>query len=325
MDGKINLENIKYGYGKTIVLDQINLEIRKGELFTLLGPSGCGKTTILRMIAGFLTPLSGEVYMDGNAISHLPPEKRDVGIVFQNYALFPGMNVEENIAYGLKLRKKKPSEIREKCEHYLELMNMSEYRKRRIDELSGGQQQRVAIARALVVEPNILLLDEPLSNLDVTLRIRMRQEIRNIQKKTGVTTLFITHDQEEALEISDRIAIMNGGKILQTATPEQLYDFPVDDFVSNFVGSSNKLSKDLLDALHIQSSKPFIYRRPEMMSISKTRQPNTVSSIVQNIKFKGIYYECIVENEHGEFCIRYMNQAEHTEVFKIGDTVWVGI
>lgn len=325
MDGKINLENIKYGYGKTIVLDQINLEIKKGELFTLLGPSGCGKTTILRMIAGFLTPLSGEVYMDGSAISHLPPEKRDVGIVFQNYALFPGMNVEENIAYGLKLRKKKPSEIQEKCEHYLELMNMSEYRKRRIDELSGGQQQRVAIARALVVEPNILLLDEPLSNLDVTLRIRMRQEIRNIQKKTGVTTLFITHDQEEALEISDRIAIMNGGKILQTTTPEQLYDFPVDDFVANFVGSSNKLSKDLLDALHIQSSKPFIYRRPEMMSISKTRQPNTVSSIVQNIKFKGIYYECIVENEHGEFCIRYMNQAEHTEVFKIGDTVWVGI
>ena len=199
----IELRQINHYYGKDQALENINLTIEEGEFFTLLGPSGCGKTTILRILGGFITPSSGNIFVGDKDITNLGPEKRNMGTVFQNYALFPNMTVEENVAYGLKIKKLPKNTIKEKCDFYLELAGLTDYRKKRVDELSGGQQQRVAIARALAIEPTMLLLDEPMSNLDVALRIKMREEIREILQKIGITTLFITHDQQEALAISD--------------------------------------------------------------------------------------------------------------------------
>ena len=235
----IDLKDVNHYYGKEQVLHNINLTIKEGEFFTLLGPSGCGKTTILRLIGGFMKPSSGNIYVGDKDITNLEPEHRNMGTVFQNYALFPNMTVEENVAYGLKIKKLPKNIIKEKCEKYLDLAGMLDYRKKRIDELSGGQQQRVAIARALATEPTMLLLDEPMSNLDVALRVKMREEIREIQQKIGITTLFITHDQQEALAISDKIAVMDKGRVLQVGTPMEVYKNPSNDFVANFVGTSN--------------------------------------------------------------------------------------
>ena len=207
------LEHVSFRYDKVPAVSDISLEIRQGELFTLLGPSGCGKTTLLRLLAGFLHPDSGRILMDGRDITGLPAERRSMGVVFQNYALFPQMTVEENITYGLRIRRAPKEIIREKCGYFLDLINMREERAKNVEQLSGGQQQRVAIARALILDPDVLLMDEPLSNLDAGLRVKMRQEIRELQEKTGVTTLFITHDQQEALSISHRIAVIDRGAI----------------------------------------------------------------------------------------------------------------
>lgn len=206
---KVVLENLSHSFGDNKVLDNINLTVDKGELFTLLGPSGCGKTTILRIISGFIDPSEGRIFIGERDITALPPEKRNIGMVFQNYALFPHMTVVENVRYGLLVKKLEKKVIDEKVDKYLDLVGMERYRQRKISELSGGQQQRVAVARALAVEPELLLLDEPMSNLDAALRDRMRDEIRELQQKLGITTIFITHDQREALSISDRIAVMN--------------------------------------------------------------------------------------------------------------------
>lgn len=206
---KVVLENLSHSFRDNKVLDNINLTVDKGELFTLLGPSGCGKTTILRIISGFIAPSEGRIFIGERDITALPPEKRNIGMVFQNYALFPHMTVVENVRYGLLVKKLEKKVIDEKVDKYLALVGMEKYRQRKISELSGGQQQRVAVARALAVEPELLLLDEPMSNLDAALRDRMRDEIRELQQKLGITTIFITHDQREALSISDRIAVMN--------------------------------------------------------------------------------------------------------------------
>ncbi len=245
----IVLKNISHAYAKEKVLDQVNFSIEEGELLTLLGPSGCGKTTILRIIAGFIIPDEGTVANGEKDITAWTPESRNMGIVFQNYALFPNMSVRDNIAYGLKIRKKDKTSIRDKCEQYMELTGLLEYQNRKVNELSGGQQQRVAIARALAIEPQMLLLDEPMSNLDVSLRTKMREEIRAIQKKTGITTLFITHDQQEALSISDRVAVMQKGRILKMGTPKEIYDDPGQDFVADFVGTSNHIGGAVLESL----------------------------------------------------------------------------
>ncbi len=236
------LERVSFSYDRIPAVSEISLEIRKSELFTLLGPSGCGKTTILRLLAGFLHPDSGRILMDGHDITGLPAEKRRMGVVFQNYALFPQMTVEENITYGLRIRHAPKETIREKCDYFLDLINMREERAKNVEQLSGGQQQRVAIARALILDPDVLLMDEPLSNLDAGLRIKMRQEIRELQEKTGVTTLFITHDQQEALSISHRIAVIDRGTIHQVGTPSEIYNTPADPFVAGFVGKANRVS-----------------------------------------------------------------------------------
>ncbi len=235
----VTIENVVKKFGSFQALGGVSLSIRSGEFFTLLGPSGCGKTTLLRCTAGFERPTSGRILFNDADMTHIPPWEKNIGFVFQNYALWPNKSVYANIAYGLEIRKKSASFIREKVEWALELLGLPGIGNKMPEQLSGGQQQRVAIARALVIDPTILLLDEPLSNLDAKLRISLRFQIREIQKKLKITAIYVTHDQEEALEISDRIAVMNEGLVLQIGTPEDIYERPARRFVADFVGKAN--------------------------------------------------------------------------------------
>ena len=219
-------------------VDRVDLEIKAGEFFTLLGPSGCGKTTLLRMIAGFNTIDEGNIYFNDQVINHIPAHRRNIGMVFQNYAIFPHLSVRENVAYGLKARKIKGAELEKRVNEGLELMAISEYRDRQPSQLSGGQQQRVALARAVVIHPAVLLMDEPLSNLDAKLRVQMRTSIKKLQMGLNITTIYVTHDQEEALAISDRIAVMHDGHVEQVGEPEEIYTRPANTFVANFIGVS---------------------------------------------------------------------------------------
>ena len=241
MKVKVEARNIAMSYGRNVVLRDVNLVIEPGEFFALLGPSGSGKSTLLRLIAGFNQPQSGRILIGGTDVSHVPPWERNVGMVFQNYALWPHMSVRENVAFGLVERKLPKSVIEEKVRAALALVNLSDYAARRPSQLSGGQQQRVAVARTIAIEPQVLLLDEPLSNLDAKLRVQMRTELRALQRKLGITTIFVTHDQEEALTTADRIAVMDQGVIQQIGTPLELFDHPQNRFVANFVGSINLL------------------------------------------------------------------------------------
>ena len=225
--------------GEVLAVDDVSLEIEKGKFVTLLGPSGCGKTTTLRLIAGFEFPTQGRIFLDGQRLDDVPPNRRDMAMVFQSYAIFPHLNVYENIAYGLKIKKLSPSEIRRKIEEVMKLTQLTGLENRAPNQLSGGQQQRVALARALVVEPKVLLFDEPLSNLDAKLREEMRFEIRDLQKRLGITAIYVTHAQEEALVMSDLIAIINQGKLAQLGTPEEIYERPRSRFVADFIGLSD--------------------------------------------------------------------------------------
>jgi iron(III) transport system ATP-binding protein len=238
---KVVLKNLKKVFEDVVAVNNINLEILQGEFFSLLGPSGCGKTTTLRMIAGFEFPTSGRILFDERDVTFLAPNKRNTGMVFQNYALFPHMTVFENVAFGLRARKVDRSEIKDRVVRALDLVELGDLQRRSVTELSGGQQQRVALARAVVIEPNILLLDEPLSNLDTKLREETRMEIRNLQKRLGITAVYVTHDQEEALALSDRIAVLNKGVCHQVGTPDEIFGAPKDRFVARFVGDSNVL------------------------------------------------------------------------------------
>ncbi|OYT40746.1 MAG: spermidine/putrescine ABC transporter ATP-binding protein [Desulfurococcales archaeon ex4484_58] len=242
---RVRLENVTKVYGSVIAVNKVSFEVESGELFTLLGPSGCGKTTTLRIIAGFEVPEHGRVFFDDEDVTYLKPYRRNTAMVFQNYALWPHMTVFDNIAYGLRIKKKKlgltEEEIKKRVKWALELMKLDGLENRYPLQLSGGQQQRVALARALVVEPRVLLLDEPLSNLDAKLRIEMREEIKKLQKKLGITTIYVTHDQVEAMSISDKIAVMNQGKLLQYGTPHEVYFRPQNLFVADFLGRSNIL------------------------------------------------------------------------------------
>ncbi len=239
MSIEVRLANVVKTFDTTFALDGISLNVEKGELFFLLGPSGCGKTTCLRTIAGFYQPDSGELFFGDNLMNNVPPHKRNTGMVFQNYALWPHMTVAENIEYGLSLRKEKKSLRREKVFSALQTIQMEDYIDRPINKLSGGQQQRVALARALVIEPDVLLLDEPLSNIDAKLRLEMRNEIRRIHSQSDITAIYVTHDQSEALSLADRMAVMKDGKIIQVGTPRQVYCSPANTFVANFIGETN--------------------------------------------------------------------------------------
>lgn len=238
----LELKNIKKGFGETDVLNGITLSIKKGEFITFLGASGCGKTTTLRIIAGLEEPDSGTVFLDGKDVTSIPPNQRDVNTVFQNYALFPHLNVEANVGYGLKIKRVPKAEIKKKVTEILELVQLTGYEKRMPSELSGGQKQRVAIARALVNSPKLLLLDEPLGALDLKLRRTMQIELKRLQKKLGITFLYITHDQEEAINMSDRIVVMKDGRFEQIGTPDEIYNHPKTSYVADFVGNANVIS-----------------------------------------------------------------------------------
>ena len=305
----IHLENVSKEFDGVTVLNDINLYIRKKEFVTLLGPSGCGKTTTLRIIGGFEYPTTGKVTFDGKDITNLPPYKRRVNTVFQKYALFPHLNVRDNIAFGLKLKKMPKSEINKRVDKMLDLVNLSGYGKRSVDSLSGGQQQRIAIARALVNEPEVLLLDEPLGALDLKLRKEMQLELKSMQQRLGITFLYVTHDQEEALTMSDNIVVMNAGRILQIGSPKTIYDEPKNAFVANFIGESNIIRGTMVhdELVHFcgvdfpcvdsgfGNDKPVdVVIRPEDIVIVG-EDIGQLTGIVQSVLFKGVHYEMMIE------------------------------
>lgn len=312
---EVIIRNAVKRYGDFTALNDVSLTIHEGEFFTLLGPSGCGKTTLLRMIAGFNSIEGGEFYFGDKLINNVPAHKRDIGMVFQNYAIFPHLTVEENVAYGLKARHASKDEIRKKVADALELVQISNLAKRKPNELSGGQQQRVALARAFVIEPSVLLMDEPLSNLDAKLRVQMRSIIKKLQHRLGITTIYVTHDQEEALAISDRIAVMKDGHIMQIGTPGEIYAKPENPFVAGFIGVSNFLecqAKDLgngqakvsikneLD-MNIGVRRPYsgaakISARPEQLFFAEEGMPGTVKFST----FLGDFIEYEVQLDDGQ-------------------------
>ncbi|MDL2233116.1 ABC transporter ATP-binding protein [Ruminococcaceae bacterium OttesenSCG-928-L11] len=247
MSVSISFQNIVKKYGDNTIIPNLSLKIRDGEFFTLLGPSGCGKTTLLRMIIGFNSIEGGQISFDDSVVNDVPPSKRNIGMVFQNYAIFPHMTVGENVAFGLKNRKVPKAEIQQRVDEILKVVRIDNLKDRLPQNMSGGQQQRVALARAIVIHPQVLLMDEPLSNLDAKLRVEMRDAIRDIQHRVGITTVYVTHDQEEALAISDRIGVMNGGVLQHVGTPQNIYQRPANIFVSTFIGHSNILDLHLAD------------------------------------------------------------------------------
>ncbi len=308
----ITLENISKEYDGVTVLNNINLYIRKKEFVTLLGPSGCGKTTTLRIIGGFETPTEGRVIFDGKDITDIPPYKRRVNTVFQKYALFPHLNVADNIAFGLKIKKMPKDEIKRRVDKMLDLVNLSGYGKRGVDSLSGGQQQRIAIARALVNEPEVLLLDEPLGALDLKLRKEMQLELKSMQQRLGITFIYVTHDQEEALTMSDTIAVMHGGHVLQIGTPKRIYDEPQNAFVANFIGESNIVSGTMLkdelvefcgtrfacvDEGFGENTPVDVVIRPEDILLVG-EDMGQLTGVVRSVLFKGVHYEMMIDAGH---------------------------
>lgn len=274
----IKIRNAKKQFGESVIIPNLNLDVYKGEFFTLLGPSGCGKTTLLRMIAGFNSIEGGEFYFNDRLINDVDPGKRNIGMVFQNYAIFPNLTVSNNVAYGLKHRKKSKDEIKKLTDEYLKLVQVDQFAERMPDRLSGGQQQRVALARALVITPDVLLMDEPLSNLDAKLRVEMRTAIKRIQHNVGITTIYVTHDQEEAMAVSDRIAVMNKGEIQHIGSPKNIYQRPANLFVSTFIGRSNVLdgvlqqieNKIILNICGYEEEIPGIAERYQEMLVQNT-------------------------------------------------------
>ena len=321
----ISFENVNKFYEDTHVLKNINFEIEKGKFYTLLGPSGCGKTTILRIIAGFTDVSNGKVTLNGADVTNLPPNKRKVNTVFQDYALFPHMNVFENIAFGLSLKKTPENIIKEKVADALKMVQLSGYENREISQMSGGQQQRVAIARALVNEPEVLLLDEPLSALDLKLRTDMQYELRELQQRLGITFIFVTHDQEEALAMSDEIFVMSKGEIIQSGTPVDIYDEPINRFVADFIGESNivdgVMKEDYLvefvgkefecaDAGMRPNEKVEIVIRPEDLSLTSIEKGKLTVEVDTQL-FRGVHYEIICYDENGnEWMIHSTRKAE---------------
>lgn len=282
---EIKLKNITKKYGDVVAVNDVSLKFKRGELVAFLGPSGCGKTTLLRVLAGLIPHNEGEIYFNDKDISNWSAQRRNTAMVFQNYALFPHMSVEQNIAYGLKARKLSKTEIKRKVELALEMVRLKDYGKRNIQQLSGGQKQRVALARALVVEPNVLLFDEPLSNLDEKLRVSMRREIKKIQKEIGITSVYVTHDQREALSIADKIVVMNNGKVQQIATPCELYNKPINSFVANFVGQAN-LFDVALDKRENDRGTINLFGKEIKLNIKKDLKRDEITVLIRPEEFK---------------------------------------
>lgn len=343
----VKIENVSKQFGQVHGVKDLHLDIKAGEFFTFLGPSGCGKTTTLRMIAGFYYPTEGKIHFDDRDVTLLQPNKRNIGMVFQNYALFPHMTVDENIAFGLQVRKLSKADIKQKVDRIRGLVHLTQYGSRKINELSGGQQQRVALARALVIEPDILLLDEPLSNLDAKLREETRIEIKRIQSELGVTTIYVTHDQMEAMAMSDRIMVMENGYVKQIGTPQEIYNRPVNRFVADFIGETN-LIEATIEAIHgdeitaktmngvvftgqKHNSSPtlahmigdtvFISIRPE--SINQGTGENTLTGKISFVEFTGVSVNYIVD--FVDFSLKVMIINTYGQLKSIGEDITLHI
>jgi len=333
------------GVGEVKAVDGVSLSIQRGDLVTLLGPSGCGKTTTLRLIAGFEFPTSGRILLDGQAINDLPPHKRDMSMVFQSYAIFPHLNVFENIAYGLNVQRRPGAEIKQRVARVLELVELTGLENRAPNQLSGGQQQRVALARALIMEPKVLLMDEPLSNLDAKLREQMRTEIRRIQKRLGITSVYVTHDQVEAMTLSDQVVVMNQGKIEQIGPPTEIYRRPATRFVADFIGRANFVEATVrerrdgllvLDALGAALTAPApvapfrpgetatLVIRPEMIELvdDAARHPQSVAGIIRRAAYLGNVIEYDVEVA-GQLLALVERDPRRAEIYPEGQAVKV--
>ena len=333
MSNEVIIRDAVKRYGDFTALNGVSLNIKEGEFFTLLGPSGCGKTTLLRMIAGFNSIEGGDFYFGEKRINDVPAHKRDIGMVFQNYAIFPHLTVKENVAYGLKVRKVGKQEMETRVSEALELVQISHLADRKPNELSGGQQQRVALARAFVIEPSVLLMDEPLSNLDAKLRVQMRTVIKKLQRRLGITTIYVTHDQEEALAISDRIAVMKDGNIMQIGTPNEIYAKPQNPFVAGFIGVSNFLDCEVRDGRTVVqdeitvdiplrkafSGKAKLSARPEQLFFSEQGMPGKVLFST----FLGDFIEYEVELDNGQSLIVNEYTKDASEVHPDGAQVFL--
>jgi spermidine/putrescine transport system ATP-binding protein len=346
----VRLKGVTVRFGKVVALDNANIDIFSGEFFSLLGPSGCGKTTTLKVIGGFQQPTSGLVYIEGSLVTEVPPNKRNVNTVFQNYALFPHMNIYDNIAFGLKMKKVPQDEIRRRVKDSLELIELPDITTRKPNELSGGQQQRVALARALINRPSVLLLDEPLGALDLQVRKRLQVELKKIQQKVGITFVYVTHDQEEALLMSDRIAVMQSGLVQQIGTAKEIYQNPANRFVAGFIGASNILSGEIMDCdgrtceLKIadgwvaraqsqqiipRGTNACIMIRPECVSLQGQAGPgaaNMFRGTVRNRYYLGSVFQVIVELFPGQIVTVAHSQREGSvdaEELEIGQEVYV--
>jgi ABC-type Fe3+/spermidine/putrescine transport system ATPase subunit len=310
----LRLAGIEKRYGATVAVAGVDLEVREGEFVTLLGPSGCGKTTTLGLIAGFFPPTRGEIYLKGRPVADLPPFRRDIGVVFQDYALFPHMTAGENVAFGLKMRNLSKTETEQRVREALDLVQLAGLAERRPLQLSGGQRQRVALARALVIRPTVLLLDEPLSNLDLKLREEMRVEIAGLQRRLGITTVFVTHDQGEALVMSDRIAVMNAGRIEQVGRPGEIYERPASRFVAEFIGRMNFFSRE----------SSLLAIRPERARLMPEKPANGffTRGTVRHVLYLGATLEYHLALDSGERALVETPNDGHAPRFAAGDAVW---
>ncbi|MDA8937268.1 ABC transporter ATP-binding protein [Candidatus Pelagibacter sp.] len=335
---EVKFENITKKFNETVAVDNVSCTFEAGTLTTLLGPSGCGKTTSLRIIAGLERATEGKILVDNEDVTILPATDRDVSMVFQSYALFPHMSVIENVSYGLKMINVNKEEYTEKALETLKLVNLDGYEKRMPSELSGGQQQRVAVARAIVLKPKVLLFDEPLSNLDAKLRRQVREDIREIQQKLGVTTIYVTHDQEEALAISDKVIVMNKAVIAQQGSPKDLYNFPKNKFVANFIGDANDVSAEIINkqsnnyelklaemSVKIENNqdlkdKVTIALRPEKIKIKRDNNNNCIHATIKNASFVGSSYQYILNSKIGNL---YVVSGNTNDVFKVGEEVFL--
>ncbi|MDF0479753.1 ABC transporter ATP-binding protein [Vagococcus sp. PNs007] len=321
----IVFDQVKKSYNETTVLNNVSFEIEQGKFYTLLGPSGCGKTTILRLIAGFIEASEGEILLEGKRVNDIPANKRKVNTVFQDYALFPHMNVFDNVAFGLTIKKVPKDKIESKVKEVLKLVQLSGFEDREITEMSGGQRQRVAIARALANEPEVLLLDEPLSALDLKLRTDMQYELRELQKRLGITFIFVTHDQEEALAMSDEIFVLNKGKIVQSGTPVDIYDEPINRFVADFIGESNIVKGNMLEDNLVQFvGKTFecvdggmrpneaidVMIRPEDLTLTTVENGKLIIKVDSQL-FRGVHYEIVgLDAEGNEWVVHSTRKAK---------------
>ncbi len=324
-DVMIELKNIVVKFGDFEALHNINVDVKKGEFFTFLGPSGCGKTTTLRTITGFIEPVGGTVNVDGKDITHVPIEKRNIGIVFQSYALFPTMTVYDNIAFGLKIQKLGRAEIDKKVRDIAKKVDLSdEQLKKAVSQLSGGQQQRVAIARALVTGPAIICMDEPLSNLDAKLRVQLRNELKKMQRDFGITTIYVTHDQEEALTLSDRIAVFNKGFIEQIGTPNEVYNHSQTEFVCNFIGDINRVDGEIAAQMRLDPAKHHFVRL-ERVRVNRPKDESELQlpGVIESREYYGLYIKYYI-SVAGQ-TIKAIEKNDGINIYEQGEKVTVGI